>query len=244
MNRLIAIGDIHGCIHALECLLEAIQPTAADEIVVLGDFIDGGRDTKAVMDRLIGLEQECRLVVILGNHEEMLLRAMENPKLIPQWLDSGGIYTLHSYRFLGGLEVICPEHVGFIRRAKAWHETEGFLFTHANYDPDLPFSDQPEYLLRWAVLEPPYPGPHGSGKTVVVGHTEQKSGEILDLGYLKCIDTYCHGYGWLTALEVSSNTLWQASRWGALRHPGETLDGQRQAKAMLHQRDEEPDERS
>src|SRR5688572_20375918 len=130
MNRLIAIGDIHGCIHALEALLDAIKPAPADEVVVLGDFIDGGRDTKAVVERLISLEKECRLVTILGNHEEMLLRALENPKLIPQWLDSGGIYTISSYRFLGGMEAIKPAHLEFIRRAKAWHETEGFLFTH------------------------------------------------------------------------------------------------------------------
>ncbi len=157
INRLIAIGDIHGCIHALEALLEAIQPAASDQVVVLGDFIDGGRDTKAVIDRLMALERECRLVTILGNHEEMLLGALENPKLIPQWLDSGGIYTLNSYRYLGGMDAISPEHVEFIRRAKAWHETNEFFFTHANYDPDLPLPEQPVYLLRWAVLEPPYP---------------------------------------------------------------------------------------
>lgn len=233
MNRLIAIGDIHGCVHALEALLDAIQPMPTDQVVVLGDFIDGGRDTNLVVDRLMALERECQLTVILGNHEEMLLSALENPKLIPQWLDSGGIYTLSSYRFLGGMDAIPPEHIEFIRQATPWHETDGFLFTHANYDPELPMAEQPDYLLRWAVLEPPYPGPHTSGKTAVLGHTEQKNGEILDLGYLKCIDTYCHGYGWLSALEVSTNTLWQASRWGALRHAGETLDGQRQAKEWL-----------
>jgi serine/threonine protein phosphatase 1 len=234
MSRLIAIGDIHGCVHALEALLEAIRPSPSDELIVLGDFIDMGRDTKDVIDRLIALERECRLVKILGNHEEMLLSALENPQLISHWLDSGGIYTIHSYRYLGGMEAILPEHVEFIRRAKPSHETEEFIFTHANYDPDLPLAEQPEYLLRWAVLEPPYPGPHRSGKTVLVGHTEQKSGEILDLGYLKCIDTRCHSYGWLSALDVSTNTLWQASRWGALRQTGESLDGQHQAKARLH----------
>src|SRR5688572_5615875 len=60
-NRLIAIGDIHGCIHALEALLEAIKPTPSDQVVVLGDFIDGGRDSNLVVERLRAMEQECRL---------------------------------------------------------------------------------------------------------------------------------------------------------------------------------------
>jgi serine/threonine protein phosphatase 1 len=61
------------------------------------------------------------------------------------------------------------------------------------------------------------PGPHESGKTVIVGHTSQKSGEILDLGHLVCIDTYCHGGSWLTALEVTTGQVWQANRNGELR---------------------------
>ena len=56
-----------------------------------------------------------------------------------------------------------------------------------------------------------------SGKTVVVGHTSQKTGEVLDLGHLKCIDTFCYGGGWLTAQEVRSEEVWQADREGELR---------------------------
>jgi hypothetical protein len=48
--------------------------------------------------------------------------------------------------------------------------------------------------LRWASL-PPVPKPHCSGKVAVVGHTRQRSGEVLDPGYPKCIDTFCHGGG-------------------------------------------------
>jgi hypothetical protein len=61
------------------------------------------------------------------------------------------------------------------------------------------------------------PGPHDSGKAVLVGHTSQKGGRILDLGHLKCIDTYCHGGGWLTALDVQTGEVWQADRQGNMR---------------------------
>jgi len=50
-----------------------------------------------------------------------------------------------------------------------------------------------------------------------VGHTSQKSGEILDLGHVVCIDTFCHGGGWLTAMDVMSGDVWQADRHGQMR---------------------------
>ena len=57
------------------------------------------------------------------------------------------------------------------------------------------------------------PGPHDSGKTVIVGHSRlRRSGEILDLGHLFCIDTFCYGGGWLTALDVKTGEVWQADQ--------------------------------
>ena len=84
------------------------------------------------------------------------------------------------------------------------------------YEPDRLLYEQSWGGLRWASL-PPRSEPHRSGKVALVGHTAQKSGEVLDLGYLKCIDTFCHGGGWLTALEVETGRVWQADREGRLR---------------------------
>jgi serine/threonine protein phosphatase 1 len=56
-----------------------------------------------------------------------------------------------------------------------------------------------------------------SDKIGVVGHTPQVNGEILDLGHLLCIDTYCYGGGWLTALDITSGNYWQANNVGELR---------------------------
>ena len=103
-----------------------------------------------------------------------------------------------------------------------YYETDDFIFTHANYLADVPMDEQPEYTLRWALFDPAKERPHFSGKTVVVGHTEQKNAEILDLGFAMCIDTACWKYGWLTAIDVRSRDVWQASRWGMLRDGDET----------------------
>src|SRR4051812_9682650 len=70
-SRTIAIGDIHGCDAALAALVAAIAPQPNDTLVVLGDFVDRGPNTRGVIDQLIELSQRCRLVTLLGNHEEM-----------------------------------------------------------------------------------------------------------------------------------------------------------------------------
>lgn len=233
-GRTIVIGDIHGCAHALEALLNEIRPTSDDLIISLGDFIDTGRETSDVVRQLIALERECRFVAILGNHEEMLLAALTSERLKQSWLMCGGMPTLNSYRFCGDIDVIPDDHLEFIRRCRPYYETQTHIFLHANYLADVALEDQPEHVLRWSLFEEPYPEPHCSGKTAVVGHTEQRNGEILDLGHVLCIDTACHSYGWLTAMDVRSGEVWQASRWGVMRD-GEPLNGLKRARQILCQ---------
>lgn len=214
MPRTIAIGDIHGCSAALRALLEAIQPQADDTLVLMGDYIDRGPDSRGVLERVLLLEKECRVVPLLGNHELMLLDAVQNPRVIGMWLECGGDATLASY---GRIQNIPEEHVEFCRRCKRYYETASHFFVHANYQYDVPLDEQPDYLLFWEHLHRLFPRPHDNGKRAVVGHTSQKTGEILDLGHVICIDTICHGGGWLTALEIGGDKIWQADREGKLR---------------------------
>lgn len=81
-------------------------------------------------------------------------------------------------------------------------------------DPDCPLHEQGWGGLRWLSV-PRIPQRHCSGKVAIVGHTPKTSGEVLDLGFLKCIDTFCHGGGWLTALEVETRRVfWPADLAG------------------------------
>jgi serine/threonine protein phosphatase 1 len=218
---LIAIGDVHGCALALETLLEAILPASADTLVFLGDLIDQGRDSAAVIEQILALQKICKVVLIQGNHEEMLVAARESEEALRYWEHCGGVQTLNSYRFGGTLRDIPIEHWELLQSCQPWFETDDFIFTHANYIADLPIADHPEFQLRWALFEPEQMQPHRSGKTMVVGHTETHDSEILDLGYAICIDTACWRHGWLTALNCRDRTCWQASRWGVLREPQE-----------------------
>ena len=226
-SRLIAIGDVHGCVHALDAVLESIAPTSDDRFVFLGDLIDQGKETREVLERILALRQECEVVLIQGNHEEMLYAARESEGALRYWENCGGVATLNSYRFGGKLADIPAEHWALLDTCVPYYETDEFVLTHANYFANLPMDEQPEYALRWALFDAVKERPHCSGKKVVVGHTEQKNAEVLDLGFATCIDTVCWKYGWLTALDARAGDIWQANRWGVPREGEETSHRQR-----------------
>ena len=115
------------------------------------------------------------------------------------------------------LAAMPPEHIAFLRSCREYHETDTHLLLHANYDPARPLAEQDPATIRWRSLRDSVPAAHYSGKTAVLGHTPTKSGEILDLGYLKGIDTGCCYGGWLTVLDLVSGETWQADRLGQAR---------------------------
>ncbi|CAN5223680.1 metallophosphoesterase family protein [soil metagenome] len=246
-GRTIAIGDIHGCRQAFEAILAAIVPVPNDKIILLGDFIDRGPDSWGVIARILQLQTECEVISIQGNHEEMLRSASVDQTSLRLWLGFGGDATLESYRlgrdklppltnadipfrkWLWKLEESRKElyrfpvpHREFICSCVSFYETATHLFVHASCRPNVDAKDESDQFLRWEVVDQRWSKPHQSGKIMVVGHTAQKEGKVLDLGHLLCIDTYCHGGGWLTALDVDSGQCWQANRDGELaQNPAE-----------------------
>jgi serine/threonine protein phosphatase 1 len=148
-GRLIAIGDIHGCRDALRSLLTAIGPRKEDTIVTLGDYIDRGPDSRGVIELLIDLQSKCKLVPLLGNHEEMMLRVLRHEQPHQAWLQFGGVETLESYGFNGDLNFLPAEHAEFFDSLRDYHEQGNFFFTHAAYDPVFPLAQQPVDALRW-----------------------------------------------------------------------------------------------
>lgn len=216
-QRLIAIGDIHGCRTALETLLDAINPTQDDTIVTLGDYVDRGPDSRGVIDTLVDLGGRTQMVGILGNHEEMMLEVLNHGAAHHAWLRYGGVDTLDSYGFNGDLNFLPPDHQTFLDGLGDFYCSGDYFFTHAAYDPDLPLEQQEVEMLRWYSLTEGIPAKHQSGSTAVVGHTANRDGEIMDSGHLICLDTYCYGGKWLTAMEMNTRQTWQANQKGELR---------------------------
>lgn len=214
-KRTIAIGDIHGCALALQAVLAAIEPRSEDTIVTLGDYLDRGPDSRGVIEQLVALPKQCQVVPLLGNHEIMFESVLRESPLATSWLRYGGVQTMQSYG--GSIDNIPQTHLDFLANLQRFYETQTHFFIHANYLPNFPLAEQPEFVAFWEHLSDPIPARHQNGKTAIVGHTSQPTGEILNLGHIICIDTCCHGTGWLTALDVDSGEVWQADKHGKLR---------------------------
>ena len=158
------------------------------------------------------------MVPLLGNHEEMLLNALESKSEFRYWFKLGGKQTLESYSFVQVGPGSDPGRACRVHPAlPEYFETQTHIFVHANYEPALPMHQIDGGKLRWEHLDVIRLRPHCSGKTVVVGHTPQMVGTVLDLGFLVGIDTDCCRAGWLTAFDVSTGGIVQADQSGKIR---------------------------
>lgn len=143
MPRRLAIGDIHGCLDALQTLVEFVALRDDDVLVTLGDYIDRGPDSRGVLDSLVAFNKTGRLVALKGNDEVMLMtgRTIESER--HRWFKFGGRETLESYAEdkddVAGLEDIPLTHWELLfNELVSTYETETHIFVHASLDPSLP----------------------------------------------------------------------------------------------------------
>ena len=219
MSRTIAIGDIHGYLAALETLAEVAAFRPEDRLVSLGDYVDRGPDSAGVLDWLIERFEAGQLVPLRGNHDLMFLDPLDGGEWDGSWQSFGGDATLQSYRDRGinpEVDGIPERHRRFIESdCRKIHVADTHFFVHANAHHDVPFDEQPDWLVYWEKWCDP--APHVSGKTMVCGHTAQKTGWPLSVGHAVCIDTWVYGDGWLTCLDVGTGQFWQARESGEAR---------------------------
>jgi serine/threonine protein phosphatase 1 len=169
-QRIYCIGDIHGRLDLLRQLHGLIAGDAAGfagqrTLVYLGDYIDRGEQSKAVIDLLLdaplpGFEA----VYLLGNHEQALLDFLRHPRSVASWLTFGGRATLHSYGvsvtregLLDDLERLRddlldrlpPRHLEFYQDMKLLYQAGSYCFVHAGIRPGIPLQEQRNEDLLW-----------------------------------------------------------------------------------------------
>ena len=216
---LIAVGDVHGRADLLRQLVALSERRYGDRarFVFLGDYVDRGPDSRAVIDELLTLRRRRPGSVFLkGNHEQAMLDFLAEPEEGIAWLEWGGRETLASYGVTAELlgdhpadrpweardalaERMPDRHFAFLMRLGLTHREGEYLFVHAGLDPERPIEDQRERDLLW-IRDAFTRGGKGRfpGLTVVHGHTpvakpENKSWRVN-------VDTGAVWSGRLTAL--------------------------------------------
>ena len=212
-GRTLAIGDVHGCDLALRTLIGLVSPTQADTVVLLGDLVDRGPNTADVLDQVWRLRTRCQLIVLRGNHEEMMLSALDGHGWF-MWMQCGGEEALESYG--GNPDNIPDHHREVLESTINYWETASTIFVHANLEQGVALEDQHTVCLRWTHLSG-QEEPYAPNRRVICGHTPQQTGVPLVLPGWVCIDTDCQRDGWLTCLDVGADIVYQADQAGNIR---------------------------
>jgi serine/threonine protein phosphatase 1 len=220
MGRYI-IGDIHGCDAELAYLLESLPLASGDTVVFLGDYIDRGPNSRAVVSRVLSLPQDhanVEFIFLKGNHEDMFLSYLGiGGQHGNMFLPNGGQATLASYDLNPGestrekaLATVPPSHLEFFRALRTSYVMNSFLCVHAGIHPEKRLAEQTEEELLWIRNAFIYRS-HNLPYTVVFGHTPQAS-VFYDLPYKVGIDTGLVWGNMLTCLEVDEKVLFQIGR--------------------------------
>lgn len=217
-RRIIAVGDIHGCLVSLKHLLGQLELKDDDQLVFLGDYISRGPSSREVVSFLLELQQRYACFFIMGNHELLYLDYLETSDP-GNWFYNGGEETLLSYRNNKGCTPP-PEHLDFIKKCRFFIETKHYFFAHGGLDPELSIRDnlrqyKPDKFC-WQRLHMRTPfvesGNFPWEKTLVCAHTPVPNPLLLDR--LIAIDTGCvyhHNplFGRLTAVVLPERRIVQ-----------------------------------
>jgi serine/threonine protein phosphatase 1 len=132
--RRFAISDLHGCSRTFRALIDRIALTQADELYLLGDYIDRGPDSRGVIDTIWQLQRDGYTVRCLrGNHEELLLDA---PKTLRHQLlfeVNGGVATMASFG-VAEPDALPAAYVDWMRELPSYFEVGEYLLVHAGFN--------------------------------------------------------------------------------------------------------------
>ncbi len=208
-GEIFAIGDVHGSAKELGLLLEQLPLELDSTIVFLGDYVDRGPDSRAVIDAILKLRERYNVVTLLGNHEQMLLDFLDAPRSAGAgtFIYNGGSSTLAAYSNDGGDYSIPPLHINFLRELDLYYETDQYFFVHAGV-PDTPLHELDPVVDRMAMIwirDRFLKSKFNWSKIIVHGHTWMPDVEIKSNRIN--LDTGCAYGGRLTAMQMSSRRM-------------------------------------
>ncbi len=171
-SRRIAISDIHGCGDTFEKLLEeTIGIAPSDTIYLLGDFIDRGPTSKKVIDLILFYQANgYSFYCLMGNHEDMFLKGIDNPYYHELWASvNGGIDTLDSFGIHHAGEM--PEvYMNFFKNLRYFFSLPDLLLVHAGFNFNAPDPFQDYESMVW-IRNFPIDLNQTGGRKIIHGHT-------------------------------------------------------------------------
>nr|WP_261779889.1 metallophosphoesterase family protein [Paenibacillus xylanexedens] len=188
------ISDIHGCYDEFNALLRQVHVDLnQDELILLGDYVDRGPKSRQVVEQIMELREKHGVVVIKGNHDAMMVKALMNDveEYDLHWIRNGGLQTLGSYVEINfdeqqmdwtaymeaknWIRSRYEHHLRFLSELPLVHEVPGYIFVHAGINLDVKdWRSQPERDFIW-IREAFYSRPTSIPDTVVFGHTPVKN---------------------------------------------------------------------
>jgi serine/threonine protein phosphatase 1 len=130
--RTFVIGDIHGALKALEQLMAKIDVQADDQLIFLGDYVDGWPQSAEVIDYLLEREKTNNCLFIKGNHDAWCESWLKGEAADTAWLLHGGIATIESYSSFSAAQK--ANHLEFFKRMHNYYIDESNrLFIHAGF---------------------------------------------------------------------------------------------------------------
>ena len=221
MKRQIAIGDIHGCLDTFEALLETIKLTQSDELILLGDYVDRGWNSKGVIDKITTLQKEGHNVIPLkGNHEQMLIDCYAE-MLEKSYKNLGDSRLLDSFG-IKNLKDIPIEYIDFCKKLPLLHLANDYILVHAglNFKHKNPLEDK--YSLIWVRYWYDRINKDWLGNRIIIhGHTPQSKTEteeqFRNIKHQQVLNLDCgafssknkaKGRGYLCAFDMTNEKLY------------------------------------
>ena len=194
----IAIGDIHGNRVLLQDLLTKVVPEVRpeDTLVFLGDYIDRGPDSRGCVDVILRLKAEARfrVVTLLGNHEQWMLRSLRDPTRHSWLVGMEALETIESYSIEAAgimiealeregarlfmermplpydvfFDAMPPAHLAFFQQLQPFHQTPDVICVHGGVDLNGVPDPDDENVHVWGPLG--FPEDYAGNKAVVYGH--------------------------------------------------------------------------
>ncbi|MCI9155309.1 MAG: serine/threonine protein phosphatase [Lawsonibacter sp.] len=184
-RRILVVSDIHGNLPFFRALMDKAALTPEDILIPLGDFLEKGRDSLAMLRHLMELSKTHTLYPVCGNCDELVLNFFESDEMderffasylprhpesaIRQMAREGGFEQLEDLpRLRAGLRAAFAKEWAWLKALPTILETDHLVFVHGG----VPSLEGMEELERWWCMKnDDFLGQgHSFDKWVIVGH--------------------------------------------------------------------------